>query len=191
MIRSGLLSLVAHVALLAPAKSAELRLVDDIVFNLPDGWRVDDDASALSPRLRVLKLVCETPECKHTEETCLFSLRRIRPDNPNNAALLAKLYETPLSRYQRLRSALKNTSVGAEVLEPLTLKKIGARAWWTIEIDAKFNYKSSLFAETYIDGRILRATCKTCERGDNRHSAARAMLESFGKTGTVAGLTSR
>lgn len=191
MIRTALLVLAAWAGLLTPARSAEFTLADDIVFAIPDGWRIDEQASKSTTRLRALKIVCETVECKDTEETCLFSLRRIRPENPDDAALLAKIYEAPLSRYRRIRAVLMSTSVGAEVREPLSLSKIAGRDWWVIETDAKFKYKSGLFAETYIDGRLLRATCKTCERGESRHQAARTMLESFGKPGTAAALENR
>jgi hypothetical protein len=91
------------------------------------------------------------------------------------------MYASPLSRYERARSVLKGTSVGAEVRRPLTLIQIGQYNWHVIETDAKFNFKSGFFVETYINGRLLRANCKTCERDDIRHESARDMIASVRK----------
>jgi hypothetical protein len=187
-IKTAAMLLLALCVVATPLRAEETALVDDISFDLPEGWRIDEAGSAKSPRLRVLLVVCETAECKkNTLETCLFSLRGPQPvAGADDAALLAALYETPSSRYARLRSVLKSTSIDAEILKPLGLTRIGERTWHTIETDARHNYKSGLFAETYINGRLLRAVCKTCETGEVRHQAAREMLKSFRKSGTVS-----
>ena len=67
-----------------------------------------------------------------------------------------------------LRAVLRSTSKDAQVLQPLGRTAFGPREWWTIETDARHNYKSGLFAETVIDGRYLGVICKTCETGSER-----------------------
>lgn len=170
------------------AADGTLRLDHGIAADLPEGWRLEeagDDPGDATGRLRA-RLVCETPECEATQETCTFVLRREPVEGAGDAERLAGLYAEPLRRYARLRAVLKNTSVGAAIRQPLGIVRLGQRDWWVVETDATGNYKSGLFAETVIGGRYLGVICKTCETGEVRHGTARRMLESVRGRETLA-----
>jgi len=147
----------------------------------PEGWKLEDagdDEGDATGRRRV-HLVCRTPACKRTQETCTLLLRAEPVAGADDAARLAGLYAEPLARYFRLRAVLKSTSAGASLRSPLQTLRIGERDWTAVETDAKHNKKSGLFAETVIGGRYLGAICRTCETGAIRHRDARALLASI------------
>lgn len=176
-----LASLAALLAWSACAQAEErgIRMDHGLQLTLPAGWRLDEageDATDATGRRRV-HIICETPECKRTQETCTFALRDKPIPGTDDATRIAGLYEAPLARYFRLRAVLKSTSKDAEILQDLAVQRIGQRDWWVVETDARHNFKSGYFAETVIDGRRLAVTCKTCETGADRHRTARAMLE--------------
>lgn len=162
-----------------PARAGEvgLRLDHDILVDLPEGWSVgnDRDSNAATGRRRV-QVVCDTEACRHTQETCTFVLQRKPVEGVDDAARLAGLYASALSRYARLRAVLKNTSEDARIRQTLALARIGQRDWYVVETDAKPGFKSGLFAETVIGGWYLGAICKTCETGEIRYESAREML---------------
>jgi hypothetical protein len=166
---------------LAGAAQAEiLHLPRGIAVDLPEGWRLDgplEGKTGSDGRTRV-QLVCETPDCKQTQETCTFLFQAERRPGADDATRLKALYESPFDRYLRIRAVLKATSQDAEVLQPLGLTDIGGRPWYLIKTDARHNYKSGLFAETVVDGWYLGVICKTCETGKLRHQAGRGMIES-------------
>lgn len=162
------------------AQDRVIRMDGGLHFTLPNGWRLEDpgeDGGDATARKRV-QIVCETPECKRTQETCTFVLRDRPIEGTDDAARLASLYASPLARYFRLKNVLKSTSKDAEIRQDLAIRRIGMRDWQVVETDARHNYKSGYFAETVIDGRYLGVTCKTCEAGEVRHLSARTMLES-------------
>lgn len=168
-------------ALPAGAQERVLRMDDGLQLTLPEGWRLDeagDDPFDATGRRRV-HLVCETPACKRTQETCTFVLRAKPVAGANDAVRLANLYESPLTRYARLKSVLKSTSKDAEIRQDLAIRRVGDRDWYVVETDARHNYKSGYFAETVIDGTYLGAICKTCETGEIRHQGGREMLMSL------------
>lgn len=164
----------------AHAEGQPVRLDHGIVVDLPEGWRLKQDAANTADaagRLRA-HTVCETPKCKTTQETCTFVLRREPIEGEDDETRLAELYASPLSRYARIRAVLKNTSADAIIRQALGPARIGERTWYVVETDARHNFKSGLFAETVIGGWYLGAICKTCESGEFRHRAAREMLKS-------------
>lgn len=169
-------------ALLAiPASAEPLPLPDGLMLDLPQGWRIDGTAegeTGKDGRTRI-QLVCETPACERTQETCTILMRPQPVAGADDAARLASLYAAPMDRYFRIRAVLRSTSKDAQVLQPLGRVSLGTRDWWMIETDARHNYKSGLFAETVIDGRYLGVICKTCETGSERHQAGRAMMTSI------------
>ncbi len=157
-----------------------LRLDQGFTLDLPPGWvleEADDDPGDASGR-RVVRIVCETPACARTKEACTLRLRTAPVEGADDAARLAGLYASPLSRYFRLRAVLKSTSPGASIRRPLGPERFGTRDWIAVETEAAPRFKSGLFAETVIDGRYLGAICKTCETGAVRHESARAILGS-------------
>lgn len=161
------------------AQERVVRMDNGFSVTVPEGWRLDEageDNMDATGRKRV-RLICETPECKRSQETCTFVLQSKPVEGETDAARLAGLYESPLARYFRLRAVLKSTSKDAEVLQDLAVQRIGLRDWWVVETDARHNYKSGYFAETVIDGQYLGVICKTCETGEVRHLSARRMLE--------------
>lgn len=176
------LVLVAGCALLAGRASAEpLPLSGGLVLDLPEWWRVDGPTEGeigKDGRTRI-QLVCESEACKRTQETCTILMRAQPVAGADDATRLASLYAAPMDRYFRIRAVLRSTSKDAQVLEPLGRASLGPRDWWTIETDARHNYKSGLFAETVIDGRYLGVICKTCETGSERHQAGRAIMASI------------
>jgi hypothetical protein len=188
--KAGLATLALIAPLLAAAPFAQagpqtLALPDGLAMTLPEGWRLEGspDGTVSKTGLRRIQLVCETEACKRTQETCTVLMRPDGGEGPDDAARLASLYAKPMDRYARLRAALKNTSRDAEVLKPLALVRYGARDWWSIETDARHNYKSGLFAETVVDTRYLGVICKTCETGSDRHAGGRALMSSLTSSG--------
>lgn len=158
-----------------------LRLDQGFVLDLPAGWVLEDadeDPRDASGR-RVVRIVCETPACARTKEACTLRLRTAPVEGEDDAARLAGLHASPLSRYFRLRAVLKSTSPGATIRRPLGPERFGTRDWIAVETEAAPRFKSGLFAETVVDGRYLGAICKTCETGAVRHEAARAILGSI------------
>lgn len=157
-----------------------LRLDQGFRLDLPPGWVLEDadDASGDATGRRVVRIVCETPACARTKEACTLRLRSKAVEGEDDAARLAGLHASPLSRYFRLRAVLKSTSLGATIRRPLGPERFGSREWIAVETEAAPRFKSGLFAETVIDGRYLGAICKTCETGAVRHEAARAILGS-------------
>lgn len=169
-------------ALLAGRVSAEpLPLPDGLTLDLPEGWRVDGPAEGTTGRdgRNRVQFVCETEACKRTQETCTVLTRAQPVAGSDDEARLTSLYAAPVDRYFRIRAVLRSTSKDAQVLQPLGRTAFGPREWWTIETDARHNYKSGLFAETVIDGRYLGVICKTCETGSERHQAGRAIMASI------------
>jgi hypothetical protein len=162
------------------ARPVTLRLDQGFVLDMPPGWELEraaDDPGDATGRMRV-RTVCRTPACRRTQETCTFVLRRDSAEGADDAERLAGLHATPLSRYLRLRTVLERTSLGATIRQPLGPVEFGPHTWIAVETNAAGRFKSGLFAETVIDGRYLGATCRTCETGEDRHTAARAMLAS-------------
>lgn len=157
-----------------------LRLDQGFVLDLPAGWVLEDadDAGDATGR-RVVRIVCETPACARTKEACTLRLRMKAVEGEDDAARLAGLHASPLSRYFRLRAVLKSTSPGASIRRPFGPERLGTRDWIAIETEAAPRFKSGLFAETVVDGRYFGAICKTCETGAVRHAAARALLSSL------------
>lgn len=156
-----------------------LRLDQGFVLDLPAGWVMEDadDAGDATGR-RIVRIVCETPACARTKEACTLRLRTAPVEGADDAARLAGLYASPLSRYFRLRAVLKSTSPGASIRRPLGPERFGTRDWIAVETEAAPRFMSGLFVETVIDGRYLGAICKTCETGAVRHESARAILGS-------------
>lgn len=168
-------------ALPTRAQERVLRMDDGFELTLPEGWRLDeagDDPFDATGRRRV-HLICETHACKRTQETCTLILRSKPVEGENDAARLANLYESPLTRYARLKSVLKSTSKDAEIRQNLAIRRIGEHDWYVVETDARHNYKSGYFAETVIGGTYLGAICKTCETGEIRHQGGQEMLMSL------------
>ena len=164
-----------------PADPITLRLDQGFRLDLPPGWVLEEaggDPGDASGR-RVVRIVCETPACARTREACTLRLRPKAVEGEDDAARLAGLHATPLSRYVRLRAVLKSTSAGASIRKPLGPERFGARDWIAVETEAAPRFKSGLFAETVVDGRYLGAICKTCETGAVRHEAARSILASM------------
>lgn len=175
------IALLGSALLASPASAEPLPLPDGLTVDLPKGWRVDgvvEGETGKDGRTR-LQLVCETAACKRTQETCTILMRPQPVAGSDDAARLASLYAAPMDRYFRIRAVLRSTSKDAQVLRPLERIAFGPRDWWTIETDARHNYKSGLFAETVIDGRYLGVICKTCETGSERHQAGRAIMTSI------------
>ncbi|WP_126113233.1 MULTISPECIES: hypothetical protein [unclassified Bosea (in: a-proteobacteria)] len=118
-------------ALLAGRVSAEpLPLPDGLLLDLPEGWRVDDPAegeTGKDGRTRI-QLVCETPACKRTQETCTILTRTQLVAGADDNARLASLYAAPTDRYFRIRAVLRSTSKDAQVLQPL------ARSVWATRL---------------------------------------------------------
>lgn len=171
----------------APPAPVPLRLDQGFTLDLPAGWALEDadagdgpgaDPGDATGRLRV-RVVCRTPACRRTQETCTFVLRRAAVAGADDAARLAGLHASPLARYTRLRAVLKSTSAGATIRAALGPARFGPHDWIAVETEAAPRFKSGLFAETVIGGRYLGAICKTCETGEVRHAAARAMLGSL------------
>ncbi|MEH3143801.1 MAG: hypothetical protein PGN34_00210 [Methylobacterium frigidaeris] len=157
-----------------------LQLGQGFSLDLPAGWELEDaedDPGDATGRMRV-RIVCRTPACRRTQETCTMVLRRAPVPGTDDAARLAGLRAAPLSRYFRLRAVLKSTSAGATVRRPLGPERFGPRDWIAVETEAAPGFKSGLFAETVIGGRYLGAICRTCETGEVRHDSARALLGS-------------
>lgn len=161
------------------ATGRRVQLDQGFVLNLPEGWTLEDpgdNPGDATGRLRV-RLVCGTPACKRTQESCSLSLRRDPVGTEgDDTASLDGLYASPMSRYSRIRQVLKSTSRDATLRGEFGKVRLGPRSWWSVETEAAHRFKSGLFAETVIDGRYLGATCKTCETDDVRHEDARAML---------------
>lgn len=166
-----------------PLPARTVALDDGIVFTLPAGWEeVEDereDTRANGKGRLWVYFHCISEECRHSQETCSFSLRTAPVEGADGTARLKSLFASPKSRYDRMRTSLISTSKDSTFRQPMTLQNIGRRDWYIIETDARHNMKSGLFAETVIDGRRLTVTCKTCETGDIRHRNAMAMLESL------------
>ncbi|GJE68995.1 hypothetical protein [Methylorubrum podarium] len=158
-----------------------LRLDQGFVLDLPAGWVLEEagaDPGDGTGR-RVVRIVCETPACARTREACTLRLRPTAVEGEDDAARLAGLHASPLSRYVRLRAVLKSTSAGAAIRRPLGPERFGPRDWIAVETEAAPRFKSGLFAETVIGGRYFGAICKTCETGAVRHEAARTILGSL------------
>lgn len=105
-------------------------------------------------------------------------LRRAPVAGESDAEALAGLHATPLGRYGRLRAVLRSTSQGASIRAPLGPVRFGPHDRLAVETEAAPRFKSGLFAETVIGGRYPGAICKTCETGEVRFEAARAILGS-------------
>lgn len=148
---------------------------------MPPGWAVKkrgDNRKSDRGRLSV-DLVCNSEACERTQETCLFSLDAARSPTPDDAASIAALHDDPGRRYFRMRAVRIATSKDAEFRRLLAPMTIGTRDWVVAETDARHNMKSGLFAQTFVNGWKISASCKTCETGEIRHRDAMAMLESF------------
>lgn len=147
---------------------------------MPQGWAVEnrkDNRTAERGWLSVY-LVCNSEVCERTQETCRISLAAAASRLPDDAASLAALHDDPATRYSRMRAVRIATSKDAEFRRLLAPMTIGPRDWAVVETDARHNMKSGLFAQTFIGGYKISATCKTCETGEIRHRDAMAMLES-------------
>ncbi len=158
-----------------------LRLSQGFTLDLSADWALEDagdDPGDATDRMRV-RVVCRTPACRRTQETCTFVLRQASVAGADDAARLAGLHASPLARYMRLRAVLKSTSAGATIRAALGPARFGPHDWIAVETEAAPRFKSGLFAETVIGGRYFGAICKTCETGEVRHESARAMLGSL------------
>ncbi|GLS43550.1 hypothetical protein [Methylobacterium brachythecii] len=164
------------------ARPSRLDLDHGIAATLPADWQADDEASAPvaydTKGYRRLQIVCHSESCRRSQESCTFVLKNDRVEGDDDASRLSGLYATALSRYARLRAAVKNTGEQATLRRSLERETIGPREWWVLETQARPGFKSALFAETVIDGWYVGAICRTCETGEIRHGAARAMLSS-------------
>ena len=163
------------------ASTRAVRLDQGFVIDLPEGWTLEDpdEVTGDATGRMTVRLVCGTLPCKHTLEVCTLFLRRDPVEGEgDDAARLDGLYSSPTSRYTRIRSALKSTSKDATLRGEFGKVRFGTRIWYAVETQAATRFKSGLFAATVIDGRYLGAICKTCETGEIRHEAARALLGS-------------
>lgn len=177
--------LAATILAMPAAGSAEtVSLPGGLSFELPAGWRISGPPEGRTSKTGMtrVQLVCETPECESTQETCTFLLRERELPGSTDAERVRALYDQPTRRYLRIRAVLKSTSRDAEVLRPLDIATVGGRPWYVIETDAKHNMKSGLFAETIIGERYVGVICKTCETGEVRHQAGRGIIASVRKS---------
>lgn len=181
-----LVAFAIPIFIFASIASAEtLALPNDMTIDLPQGWFVNGplDGELGKDGIRRFQLACASADCDQSQETCTILLRNEDIEGADDDAKLQTLYASPLKKYFRLRAVLRATGRDAELRKPLQLTKIGQREWYSVETDARHNYKSGLFAETVVGGRYVGAICKTCERGDIRYRDAMAILTSLRKAG--------
>jgi len=181
MIRTSIILSIALFAQVALAEEPQLQsrpldIGHGISATLPGDW--EEESREEEKGNRYIALECISADCEHSLETCHIVVFGKPIEGADDAARLASLYDSPVSRYFRMRAALISTSLDATFLQTLSLQRIGARNWWVIETDARHNMKSGLFADTVIDGWRVRFTCKTCERGSVRYQKAMQILES-------------
>lgn len=175
-------ALALALAGLAKSASAEsVALPQGVSIELPEGWVVDGPPEGELSRsgLRRVWFACESEACEQTQETCTILMSAEPLDGEGDAGKLREMYASPLKRYARLRAVLQGSGRDAQIRKPLERVRIGERDWYRVETDARHNYKSGLYAETVIDGLYVGAICKSCETGEERHSAALQILRSM------------
>ena len=187
MNKPGVIHLAALCAALAlagltkTASAGTVALPEGLAIELPEGWVLDGPPEGELSRngLRRVWFACESEACVQTQETCTILMSAEPMDGEGDAGKLQEMYASPLKRYARLRAVLQGSGRDAQIRKPLERVRIGDRDWYRVETDARHNYKSGLYAETVIDGLYVGAICKSCETGEERHSAALQILRSM------------
>ena len=155
--------------------------VHGVSFEFPDGWTTDIVKSPSTAGKAgfgtEIKAACVTERCRTTQETCRIWIYDEVIGGVDGDPL-AGLYRSAGEKYDLTRTILMRTGEGARVARAVGTQTFGATAWAIIETQAAGAYKSVIFARTSVAGRDIMVDGRTCERGEPRFEAARAIIAS-------------
>jgi hypothetical protein len=154
-----------------------------ITVALPEGWTSELTKAARkqdNPNFsNELVATCKTGRCQTTLETCRLSVYDTVMGLPDGEDALKRIAPSALDQYDITRRMLMAAGDGATVAKRWGPETMGSIPWLRIETRATGPWKSVLYGRAIYKDRYLIAECRTCERGEGRFTAARAIMSSI------------